>query len=204
MHIPGGLPTAHVDQFARSLLPPVETWPTFDYSGLPQRLCPDRVNAAEELIDSAVAAGFGGKSAYHFEDATWTYAELLARANQIARVLVEDYGLVAGNRVLLRSGNNPMLAACWLAVLKAGGICVMTMPLLRKAELSFILDHVAVRFALCDLGLAEELEQARDSSETLERIACFTPLGTSPSTEADLEIAAAKKPADFRNTTRGR
>jgi 2-aminobenzoate-CoA ligase len=170
----------------------------FRHSGMPQRLCPDRVNAAEVLIDSAVAAGFGDKPVYHFEHATWTYAQLLARANQIARVLVEDYGLVPGNRVLLRSGNNPMLVACWLGVLKAGGICVTTMPLLRKAELEYILGHVAVRVALCDLGLAEELEQARAGSETLKRIACFTPLGMGPSAEADLDRAAAK-PADFGN-----
>ncbi len=199
MDIPGGVPSAHVDQFARSLLPPEKTWPVFDYSAIQMRYCPNYVNAAEALLDTAVADGCGDKPVYYFEHATWTYRELLAWANRIARVLVEDYGLVPGNRVLLRSGNNPMLVACWLAVLKAGGICVTTMPLLRKAELSFILDHVAVRFALCDALLAEELELARESSETLERIACFTPLGTGLSAATDLDLAAAAKPADFRN-----
>ncbi|HLF32560.1 MAG TPA: AMP-binding protein [Xanthomonadales bacterium] len=199
MDIPGGVPSAHVDQFARSLLPPEKTWPVFDYSAIQLRHCPNYVNAAEALLDTAVADGCGDKPVYYFEHATWTYRELLAWANRIARVLVEDYGLVPGNRVLLRSGNNPMLVACWLAVLKAGGICVTTMPLLRKTELSFILDHVAVRFALCDALLMEELELARESSVTLERVAYFTSLGAGSSATADLDIAAAAKSADFRN-----
>lgn len=199
MEIPGGVQSSHVDQFARSLLPPEETWPVFDYSGIEMCDCPDYVNAVEALLDTAIADGFGDKPVYYFNSATWTYSELLNRANRIARVLVEDYGLIPGNRVLLRSGNNPMLVACWLGVLKAGGICVTTMPLLRKSELSFVLNHVAIRFALCDVLLAEEMEMARGSSETLERIAYFTPLGSGLSDEADLDLAAAGKPTNFRN-----
>ena len=43
-------------------------------------------------------------------------------------VLVEDMGLVPGNRVLLRGPNSPWMAACWFAIVKAGGIVVATMP----------------------------------------------------------------------------
>ena len=92
------------------------------------------MNAAEILLDRAISEGFGDKQAMHFEAETWSYGQLRNRVDVIARVLVEDYGLVPGNRVLMRAGNNPMLAACWLAVLKAGGICITTMPLLKADE----------------------------------------------------------------------
>jgi 2-aminobenzoate-CoA ligase len=87
----------------------------------------------------------------------WTYADLQAQANRIARVLVEDLGLVPGNRVLLRGANSPMLAACWFGVIKAGGIAVGTMPLLRERELVPIIDKAQVSHALCDARLADAL-----------------------------------------------
>ena len=88
----------------------------------------------------------------------WSYAELQRQANRIANVLVHDMGLVPGNRVLLRAANKPMLVACWFAVMKAGGIAVGTMPLLRAKELGQIIDKGAVSHALCDISLRDELE----------------------------------------------
>lgn len=199
VHIPGGVPSAHVDRFVYSMMPPQETWPVFDYSGAGLNRLPDYLNVADLLIDSAVAEGHGGRPVFHFEGQTWLYHQLLERANRIARVLVEDCGLVPGTRVLLRSGNNPMLAACWLGVLKAGGICITTMPLLRRDELLFILDRARVRIALCESSLVEELEAAKRSSETLERIACFTPSAEAGSRSADLERAMERKSAEFAN-----
>ena len=123
--------SAHVDTFCRDLLPPPEHWPEMDYSGIPELAYPDRMNCAAELLDARIAAGDGDRTVFHFSGGRWTYRELLETANRIARVLVEDLGLVPGNRVLLRGYNNPMTAACWFAILKAGGIVVCTMPLLR-------------------------------------------------------------------------
>ncbi len=111
-----------------------------------------------ELLDKAVDAGFGSRLAIRTSAATWTYDELLDKANRIAAVLVNDLGLVPGNRVLLRSANNAMKAACWLGVLKAGGVAVATMPLLRAQELSYMIGKAKVQFAFCDASLADELE----------------------------------------------
>lgn len=199
VHLPGGVTSAHVDRFIYTMMPPTETWPVFDYSNECLSRCPDYTNAATVLLDTAVTDGFADKPVFHFEGQTWSYRQLQDYANRIARVLVEDYGLVPGNRVLMRSGNNPMLAACWLAVLKAGGICVTTMPLLRAEELDFILNRVRVRFALCEESLAEEMETAGRSADSLERIGCFTPLGENTRQSADLDRAIADKTADFVN-----
>jgi 2-aminobenzoate-CoA ligase len=203
MHIPGGVRSAHVDQFARGLLPPTDTWPVFDYSGEVVSRLPNHLNAAEALVDTAVAEGYADKPVFHFYEATWTYRQLLEQANRIARVLVEDYGLVPGNRVLLRSGNCPMLVACWLAVLKAGGICVNTMPLLRADELSFILNRVNVRFAVCLESLSEAMEAAGKESEALGKIGYFTALGDGNASYADLDYAVKRKPVDFNNVKTG-
>jgi 2-aminobenzoate-CoA ligase len=174
---PGGVPSAHRDGFARSLLPPAEAMPAFDFSAANLADYPDRLNAAAVLLGGIDEDGSASLPAIHCEDTTWTYRQLALRVDRIARVLVEDFGLVPGNRVLLRSGNSPMLVACWLAVLKAGGICVATMPLLTTDELAFICNRVAVRFALAAADLAENLEAARQRAPSVERIAYFTPCG---------------------------
>ncbi|MGY0230280.1 AMP-binding protein [Longispora urticae] len=135
-------PTAHVDTFARDHLPPVEQWPELlllDY--------PDRLNCAVELLDMAPDLG---RPCLITPSETWTYAELLARANQVANVLVDDLGLVPGNRVLLRAPNNAWLVACWFAVIKAGGVAVTTMALLRDHELEVIEEIAAVNLSLVD------------------------------------------------------
>ncbi|HYB10863.1 MAG TPA: AMP-binding protein, partial [Alphaproteobacteria bacterium] len=138
---PGGVASAHTDTFARDNLPPFELWARMDYSPLPElKAYPNRINAARELLDRHVAAGRGSRPAIWFEGAVWSYADLKDRSDRIARVLRTEFGLVPGNRVLLRGPNNPMMAACWFGVLKAGGIAVATMPLLRARELVYVLE----------------------------------------------------------------
>jgi 2-aminobenzoate-CoA ligase len=154
-------PSAHVDTFCRDALPPRELWPEMRYDTVPDLLAyPPRLNAAVELLDKMVEAGCGDRTVFHFHGGRWTYRQLLETANRIAHVLVEDLGVVPGNRVLLRGPNNPMMAACWFAVLKAGGVVVCTMPLLRVRELTFIADKARIHLALCDSRVAAECEQA--------------------------------------------
>ena len=195
--VPGNVPTAHRDTYARDLLPPPNQLPVFDYSGTPELAAyPDYFNAAGELLDKMVAGGFRDRPVLHFEDKSWTYGDLLKLSNRIARVLTEDCGLVSGNRVLMRAGNTPMLVACWFAVLKAGGICVTTMPLLRARELSYVIDKAGVTIALCDVGLGEELEEAADGAPALKHLLYFTTMAEGGSA-ATLETAADGKSSDF-------
>jgi 2-aminobenzoate-CoA ligase len=166
-------PSAHVDTFARDHLPPRETWPDLLWDALPELAYPKRLNAAEDLLDRMVERGHGPRPCLRSSRGDWSYAELLDQANRIARVLVEEMGLVPGNRVLLRAANTPMLAACWFAVLKAGGVVVATMPLLRARELTQILTKAEIRLALCDKSLAAELEAAHLRVPSLEQIVYF-------------------------------
>jgi 2-aminobenzoate-CoA ligase len=179
-------PSAHVDTFARDSLPPPEAWPEFIFE-LPELRYPERMNCATELLDRALERGWGPRTAIRAPDGLhWSYAELDAIANRIAHVLVEDMGLVPGNRVLLRAPNNPMHAACWFAVMKAGGIAVGSMPLLRARELTDIVTKAAITHALCDARLAAELEAARPHCPTLTSIALF---GTSAANGIDARLA---------------
>ena len=184
--------TAHVDPFARHHLPPRSLWPTLDFRRLPELAYPTRVNCAVELLDRMVARGAGDRTVFVHADGNWTYARLNDTANRIANVLVEDAGLVPGNRVLLRGPNNPMMAACWFAVLKAGGIVVCTMPLLRSRELSFIIDKAQVGLALCDHRGAADLATAASSSPILSRTIQFGDDGPQ-----SLEALARNKPSTF-------
>jgi 2-aminobenzoate-CoA ligase len=182
--------TSHVDTFARENLPPRELWPEFIFV-LPELAYPERMNCATELLDRAVDRGWGPRTAIIAADGVrWTYAELLARANRIAQVLVDDLELVPGNRVLLRGPNNPMLAACWFAVMKAGGIAVATMPLLRAKELTEIVTKAAITHALCDARLADELTAALPACPTLAHIAYFN-AGGSDGVEARMQDKVA-------------
>jgi 2-aminobenzoate-CoA ligase len=187
------MPTAHVDTFARDNLPPAAEQPEFLFD-LPELRFPEQLNCATELLDRHVAEGRGGRVAIRAPGASWTYAELQDHANRIAHVLVHDMGLLPGNRVLLRSPNNPMLAACWFGVVKAGGIAVGTMPLLRAKELKAIVDKAQVTHALCDAALADELREAAAACPTLRRLRHFNYAGPD-----SLEAAMARHGGSFAN-----
>src|SRR6059036_3093210 len=151
--------TAHTDSFARDNLPPREQWPELIFD-LPGLRYPGRLNCATELLDRAIWRGWGGRVALRSPEGELAYAQLLDQSNRIARVLTEDMGLATGNRVLLRGANSPWMAACWFAVMKAGGIAVATMPLLRAKELTEIILKARVTHALCDKRLDAELKAA--------------------------------------------
>jgi 2-aminobenzoate-CoA ligase len=185
-----GAYTAHVDTFARDNLPPRNMWPQMDYSVLPELAYPARVNCARELLDRAAEEG-ERRTAIHFPGGAWSYGRLLETANRIAHVLVEEFGLAPGNRVLLRGPNNPMMAASWFAILKAGGICVCTMPLLRPRELSYIIEKARVTLALTDARIAGDLEQAQRLAPALERMVRFG------GGVGSLESVMARKPPHF-------
>lgn len=153
------MPSAHVDTFAKDNLPAPELQPEFLFT-LPSLQFPPQLNCATELLDRHIIEGRGERICLRAAGVTWTYAELQRQANRIANVLVLQLGLVPGNRVLLRAPNNPMMVAAWFGVIKAGGIAVATMPLLRAVELTKVIDKAQVSLALCDASLASELDLA--------------------------------------------
>ena len=185
--------TAHVDTFARDNLPPRGEWPELIFE-LPELRYPVRLNCATELLDRALERGWGGRVALRSAETEVTYAQLRERANRIARVLTEDMGLVPGNRVLLRGANSLDMAACWLAVMKAGGIAVATMPLLRAKELTEIAAKAAVTHALCDRRLDAELKAALPACPALAAVAYWH--DDAPDA---LDALAAKKPGTLAN-----
>ena len=147
-------PTAHIDTFARDNLPPPDQWPDFRLDGFDY---PEYLNAAVELTDRMVERGFGDRTALIGHGRRRTYKELADWSNRLARALIEDYGVKPGNRVLIRSANNPAMIACWLAATKAGAVVVNTMPMLRAGELTKIVDKAEIRLALCDTRILDEL-----------------------------------------------
>lgn len=159
------LPSSHTDTFAREHLPPPDQWPVF-MADRPELNYPNQLNCAVELVDRHVREGKGDRIALHgvsdfassSGEFSWTYAQLQDKTDRIAQVLTQNMGLVPGNRILLRGGNSPMMAACLLGVLKAGLVAVPTMPLLRAGELAQIIDKAQVSAALCDSLLTEELQ----------------------------------------------
>jgi 2-aminobenzoate-CoA ligase len=161
--------TAHVDTFARDKLPPQDQWPEFRFE-LPELQYPERMNCADVLLDDMVAAGHGSRIAIRAPDGECSYLQLQAQANRMANLLVREMGLKPGNRVLLRGPNNPMMAAAWLAVFKAGGICVGTMPLLRAKEITEIVNKAEITHALCDRRLDAELNLALPNCPTLKHV----------------------------------
>ncbi|MGE5133520.1 MAG: AMP-binding protein [Gemmatimonadota bacterium] len=152
-------PSAHTDTFCRDHLPPAEQWPDLRFT-LPELHYPGRLNCAEELLDATVARFGPDRPCLRTASGTWTYGEVLRRANQVAQVLTGDFGLVPGNRVLLRGPNNPWLVAAWFGVLKAGGVAVTTMPLLRAREITALAELTGPDLAVCDDRFASELTAA--------------------------------------------
>jgi 2-aminobenzoate-CoA ligase len=163
------IPSAHLDTFARDNLPPRADWPDFLF-GLPELEYPERMNCVTELLDRWIASGHGDRPCLFSPTETLTYSQLAERVNRIANALVRDLGLVAGHRVLLRGPNSPMMVAAYLAVIKAGGVVVATMPLLRAKEIAYPIGKAKIRLALCDHRLADEMEKARPLAPDLRRV----------------------------------
>jgi 2-aminobenzoate-CoA ligase len=161
--------TAHIDTFARDNLPPSSEWPELRFE-LPELKYPGRMNCATELLDKPVTRGYGHRIALRTPDGECTYTQLFTQANRVANLLVREMGLKPGNRVLLRGPNNPMMAACWFGVMKAGGVCVATMPLLRAKELTDIITKAEITHALCDKRLEAELRDAAANCPGLTQI----------------------------------
>jgi 2-aminobenzoate-CoA ligase len=161
------IPSAHVDTFARDNLPPPDQWPEFRFT-LPELQYPDRLNCVTEFVDKWVAND-GDRVAILSPAETLNYRQLAERINRIANALTRDLGMVPGNRVLLRAPNSPMAIAVYLAIIKAGGIVVATMPLLRAKELSYVVTKAQIKLALCDARLADEMEKTRPLAPHLEQ-----------------------------------
>jgi 2-aminobenzoate-CoA ligase len=190
--------SAHLDTFTRDRLPPADEWPDLLLDGFDY---PERLNAAVEFTDAMVGKGFGDNTALIGNGRHRTYKELTDWTNRIARALVEDYGVRPGNRVLIRSANNPAMVACWLAATKAGAVVVNTMPMLRAGELTQIIDKAEISLALCDTRLMDELVACAKDSAFLRTVVGFD--GTA-NHDAELDRVALGKPVRFQAVGTGR
>jgi 2-aminobenzoate-CoA ligase len=193
-------PSAHVDTFSRDNLPPFDQWPDI-LLNRPEFQYPERLNAAVELTDRMVERGFGDHIALIGNGRRRTYKELTDWSNRLAHALVENYGIKPGNRVLIRSGNNPALVAAWLAATKAGAVVVNTMPMLRAGELGKIIDKAEVALALTDSRIADELVACAKVNRFLKQVVNFD--GTS-NHDAELDRIALDKPVKFAAIETGR
>jgi 2-aminobenzoate-CoA ligase len=193
-------PSAHVDTFARDNLPPAEQWPDL-LLDRPEFRYPEYLNAAVELTDKMVERGFGDHTALIGNGRQRTYKELADWSNRLANALVEDFGVKPGNRVLIRSGNNPAMVAAWLAATKAGAVAVNSMPLLRAGELTKIVDKAQVSLALCDSRIADELVACAKDSRFLKKVINFD--GTA-NHDAELDRVGLSKSVRFQAVQTGR
>ena len=149
------------DPFVRDRLPPPEALPDFLLLDTP-----DRLNAAAELLKGGAPDALAVVNAH----GRWTYAQLDDFSGRIARLLVEEEGLVPGNRVLLRGPNGYTLFAAWLAVLKAGGVAVTTMPLLRPGEIATVIDRAQISHALVDSRFIGDFREAMDQTHVVKHL----------------------------------
>ena len=190
--------SAHTDTFTRDNLPPQPQWPEIPLAGFDY---PETLNIGVELTDRMVAQGFGDHVALIGNGRRRTYKELSDWTNRMARALVEDFGIKPGNRILVRSANNPAMVACWLAATKAGAVVVNTMPMLRAGELAKIVDKAEVALALCDTRLMDELAACAKTSKFLKQVIGFD--GTA-NHDAELDRIALSKAVTFNAVPTGR
>ncbi|NOK50881.1 AMP-binding protein [Burkholderia thailandensis] len=188
-----------MDNFCRTNLPATTDLPEFVFE-LPGLQYPERINCAAALLDDAVnLRGWGDRVAIRTESgAAWSYRELLELSNRIANLLVHDGGLEPGNRVLLHGTNHPFLAAAWFAVVKAGGVAVTTMPLLRAGELSKVIAQARVSHALCEAAVSAELRAAMAATPGVGFVRCYDTEDAPAFERLMREYPAAFAPADTR------
>jgi 2-aminobenzoate-CoA ligase len=193
-------PSAHVDTFTRDRLPPAGEWPDLRLAP-PHFQYPARLNVGVELTDRMVERGFGDHVALIGNGRRRTYKELADWSNRLAHALVERYGVKPGNRVLIRSGNNPAFVAAWLAATKAGAVVVNTMPMLRAGELAKIVDKAEIGLALTDSRIADDLVACAKESRFLKQV---VPFDGTHNHDAELDRVALDKPVRFEAVPTGR
>ena len=191
-------PSAHIDTFTRDNLPPRDQWPDLLLEGFDY---PDYINAGVELTDRLVEKGFGDHTALIGNGRRRTYKELSDWTSRLAHALVENYNVKPGNRILIRSANNPAMVACWLAATKAGAVVVNTMPMLRAGELAKIVDKAEITLALCDTRLMDEMTACAKESRFLRQVVGFD--GTA-NHDAELDRVALDKPVTYAAVKTGR
>ena len=191
-------PSAHLDTFSRDNLPEESLQPDFLLDNF---IYPSFLNVAEELTDAMVKKGFGDNIALIGNGRRRTYKELTDWTNRLANTLIEDYGVQSGNRVLIRSANNPAMVACWLAATKVGAVVVNTMPMLRSQELEKIINKAEITHALCDSRLLSELESCMGSNKFLKYL---IPFDGSANHASVLDEAALEKSVKFDAIKTGR
>ena len=191
-------PSAHIDQFARNNLPQEAMQPEYILNGYEY---PEILNVGFELTDKMVLQGYGDNIALIGNGRRRTYKELSDWTNRLANALVENYGVQPGNRVLIRSANNPAMVACWLAATKAGAVVVNTMPLLREKELVEIINKAEISHVLCDSRLMEEMEKCFENTSDLK---CVVPFDGTANHDSELDSVALEKSIKFETikTTR--
>ena len=187
------LHSAQTDRFVHDRLPPVAARAQMRYD-LPELQIADQANLVDVLMRQIEVRGLLDRPFLRSDKITLTYADTSERINRIAQVLIEDFGLVPGNRVLLRGGNSIGMALAWLAVVKAGLVAVATMPLLRVKELGEVIEKAQINFALCDATLADDLNIAKAQTQTLRTIVLFN-LMNEPGSVA---VLSAQKDGHFK------
>ena len=187
------LHSAQTDRFVHDRLPPVAARAQMRYD-LPELQIADQANLVDVLMRQIEVRGLLDRPFLRSDKITLTYADTSERINRIAQVLIEDFGLVPGNRVLLRGGNSIGMALAWLAVVKAGLVAVATMPLLRVKELGEVIEKAQISFALCDATLADDLNIAKAQTQTLRTIVLFN-LMNEPGSVA---VLSAQKDGHFK------
>jgi len=189
--------TSHLDRFVLEHLPPIEQQPDLIFS-LPELAYPERINAAAELLRRALAAAGPDARALIDHDHEFSWGRVDAISGRMARVLVEDMGLVPGNRVLLHGPNSAWTVMAWFAILKAGGVVVATMPMLRAAELATVIDKARISHALVYEVLSDVVAEAAGTAPTLTRImdsASLQAAARAQSTPLEPVNTAAEDPA---------
>ena len=185
--------SVQTDRFVHDRLPPPEQCANMRYD-LPELQIADQANLVDVLLAKAEKNGLSGRPFLRTDKLTLTYAEVSARIDRIAQVLTQDFGLVPGNRVILRGGNSAGMALAWLGVVKAGLVAVATMPLLRAKELGEIIEKSRATVALCDASLLAELQAAQQQGDILKTVLPFN----QPEQAGSLEALAAQKDGAFK------
>ena len=185
-------PSAQTDRYVHDRLPPREQWPEFRYD-LPELQVPDQTNVVTALFDAARANGWANRLLLRAPGETYTYAEAEAQVGRMAEMLIKDFKLEPGNRVLLRGGNSIGMALAWLAVVKAGLIVVPTMPLLRAVELDKVIDKAQPALALCEVALLKDMVQAAQDAKGKLPVIAFG----DPKRADGVEQRAARRSPDY-------
>ena len=149
-------------------LAPSDSTPDLSFT-LPELCYPPRLNAVQTVLEDALSAGWGDRTAYLSGDDVFTFADVAANVHRYAAALT-SLGVARGAVVMLRIPDTPELVFSLLAIQAIGAVAMPTYVQLRAEDLVYRIEDSGAALLLVSADLLDEARAVAEARPDFDRI----------------------------------